>query len=54
MKITILIFVNVKKKQRPKALLSCCQIGETLSFADATNHMTETAVDIHNFCRNAR
>ena len=48
-KITILTFVNVKKKQRPKALLLRLQENCCLNAANAPNDMAETAIDIHNF-----
>ena len=52
-KITILTFVNVKKKQRPKALLLRLQKNLCLNAANAPNNMTESAIDIHNFSGNA-
>jgi hypothetical protein len=51
-KITILTFVNVKKKQRPKALLLRLKKNHCLNAANATNNMAETAIDIHNFSGN--
>ena len=51
-KITIVTFVNVKKKQRPKALLLRLQKNLCLNAANATNNMAETAIDIHNFSGN--
>lgn len=53
-KIAILIFGNVKKKQRTKALFfeeatKCAFLG----FCDSSNHMAKATVNIHNLCRNA-
>ena len=51
-KITILTFVNVKKKQRPKALLLRLQKNLCLNAANATNDVAEAAIHIHNFSGN--
>jgi hypothetical protein len=53
-KITILTFVNVKKKQRPEALLLRLKESLCLNATDAANDMAESAIDIDNFSRNAR
>lgn len=53
-KIAILIFGNVKKKQRTKALFfEEARKRAFLGFCDSSNHMAEATVDIHNLCRNA-
>ena len=54
MKIAILIFGNVKKKQRTKALfLEEATRRAFLGFSNSANHMAEATVNIHNLCRNA-
>ena len=54
MKIAILIFGNVKKKQRTKALFfDGARKRAFLGFCDSANHMAEATVNIHNLCRNA-
>jgi hypothetical protein len=53
-KIAILIFGNVKKKQRTKALfLEEATKRSFLGFCDSSNHMAKATVNIHNLCRNA-
>jgi len=52
-KITILIWDGVKKKQRPKALFLRGRRFAKSNFADTPHHMAETTIHIDNFGRDA-